>query len=45
MAPDGSRVVVSVSRPDLDADSTVGQLWSVPLDGSGPRRISRGVND
>ena len=45
MAPDGSRVVVSVSRPDLDADTTVGQLWSVPLDGPGPRRISRGVND
>lgn len=30
--PDGSRAVVSVVRPDFDADSYVGQLWSVPLD-------------
>jgi dipeptidyl aminopeptidase/acylaminoacyl peptidase len=43
--PDGSRAIVSVSRPDLGSDATVGQLWSVPLDGSGPRRLSRGVND
>lgn len=45
IAPDGSRVVVSVTHPSIDTDSTVGQLWSVPLDGSSPRRISRGRLD
>jgi dipeptidyl aminopeptidase/acylaminoacyl peptidase len=29
--PDGSRAVVSVIRPDFDADAYVGQLWTVPL--------------
>ncbi|WP_454851877.1 S9 family peptidase [Promicromonospora soli] len=29
--PDGTWAVVSVTRPDLDADATVGQLWRVPL--------------
>jgi len=43
--PDGTRAVTAVSRPDLIADRVVGQLWSVNLDGSGARRISRGVND
>ena len=43
--PDGGRAVTAVSRPDLDADRAVGQLWSVALDGSGVRRISRGVSD
>ena len=43
--PDGTRAVTAVSRPDLVADRVVGQLWSVNLDGSGARRISRGVND
>ncbi|CAN5254643.1 S9 family peptidase [soil metagenome] len=49
--PDGSRVVVAVSRPDFDADGYVGQLWSVPvgsaLSGSipQPQRITRGTKD
>jgi len=43
--PDGTRVVTAVSRPDLDADRVVGQLWSVNLDGSGAHRITRGVSD
>src|SRR5450830_1089008 len=44
--PDGSRAVVAVSRPDLDADRYVGQLWNVPIDGAAiPRRIRRGLND
>jgi dipeptidyl aminopeptidase/acylaminoacyl peptidase len=43
--PDGTRAVTAVSRPDLDADRAVGQLWSVDLDGSGARRITRGVSD
>lgn len=44
--PDGSRAVLSVTRPDFAADAYVGQLWSVPLDGSGsPRRMTRGFAD
>ena len=43
--PDGTRAVTAVSRPDLSADRVVGQLWSANLDGSGARRISRGVSD
>jgi dipeptidyl aminopeptidase/acylaminoacyl peptidase len=44
--PDGSRAVVSVSRPDLQADSYVGQLWTVPVDQEKlPRRITRGFRD
>ena len=45
IAPDGSRAVVAVTRPDLDADSYVGQLWEVPLTGGSPRRITRGFRD
>lgn len=46
IAPDGSRAVVGVSRPDLDADAVVGQLWEVALDGSSPpRRLTRGRRD
>jgi dipeptidyl aminopeptidase/acylaminoacyl peptidase len=37
--------VVSVTRPDLGADASVGQLWTVPLDGGAPRRITRGFRD
>jgi dipeptidyl aminopeptidase/acylaminoacyl peptidase len=43
--PDGRRAVVAVSRPDLVADRTVGQLWSVDLDGTERRRITRGTSD
>ncbi|MGC3953660.1 MAG: S9 family peptidase [Propionicimonas sp.] len=42
--PDGWAVVSAV-RPDFAADAYVGQLWRVPLDGSGPRRITRGFRD
>jgi dipeptidyl aminopeptidase/acylaminoacyl peptidase len=37
--------VVSVTRPDLDADAYVGQLWRVPLDGGEPSRFTRGFRD
>ena len=38
--------MVSVTRPDFDADAYVGQLWTVPLDpGLMPRRITRGFKD
>ncbi|MDF9751843.1 S9 family peptidase [Arthrobacter sp. ES3-54] len=54
--PDGSRAVVSVIRPDFDADAYVGQLWTVPLDpdqknpsltdpDQRPRRLTRGFRD
>lgn len=44
--PDGSRAVVSVVRPDFDADAYVGQLWEVPVDPAlRPRRITRGFRD
>ena len=43
--PDGSWAVVATSRPDFDSDSYVGQLFRVPLDGSAPRRLTRGSAD
>jgi dipeptidyl aminopeptidase/acylaminoacyl peptidase len=44
--PDGTRAVVSVTRPDFDADAYVGQLWSVAFDAAvPPRRITRGFRD
>ena len=44
--PDGTRAVVSVLRPDFDADAYVGQLWTVPLDPDQPaRRLTRGFRD
>ena len=44
--PDGARAVVSVLRPDFDADAYVGQLWEVPLlPGQPPRRLTRGFRD
>ena len=44
MHPDGSRVVVAAPRPDLRADSYVGQLWEITLDGA-RRRLTRGFRD
>ena len=44
--PDGSWAVVAVSRPSLDADCYVGQLWRLDLAGdAAPRRLTRGVHD
>lgn len=38
--------MVSVIRPDFDADSYVGQLWTVPMDPEKlPRRLTRGFRD
>ena len=46
LSPDGTRAVFSATRPDLDADAYVGQLWSVDTAGtSAPRRITRGFRD
>ncbi len=43
--PAGERVVVSAGHPSLAADANVAQLFSVPLNGSGPVRITRGFSD
>jgi dipeptidyl aminopeptidase/acylaminoacyl peptidase len=44
--PSGRRAIVAVSRPDLDANSTVGQLWTIPITGhAAPRRLTRGFHD
>ena len=43
--PDGEWAVVATSRPDFAADSYVGQLFKVFLDGSGVRRLTRGSSD
>ncbi|GAA1444264.1 S9 family peptidase [Leifsonia poae] len=44
--PGGGRAVVSVTHPSLEADATVGQLWTVPLTGhAAPKRLTRGFRD
>ncbi|GHG40203.1 dipeptidyl aminopeptidase [Sinomonas cellulolyticus] len=43
--PDGDRCAVAVTRPDLRSDSTVGQIWEVPLAGGEPRLLTRGFRD
>lgn len=46
LSPDGTRVVFAVTRADTGADAYVGQLWTVPTDGSvPPRRLTRGFRD
>jgi dipeptidyl aminopeptidase/acylaminoacyl peptidase len=45
IAPDGSFAVFAASRPDLEANRAVGQLWRVELPDSTPRRLTRGTAD
>jgi dipeptidyl aminopeptidase/acylaminoacyl peptidase len=45
VAPSGDYAVVAATRPDVDGDSYVGQLWRVPLTGGAPVRITRGFRD
>lgn len=45
IAPDGSFAVFAASRPALDANRNVGQLWRIDLPGGAPVRITRGVAD
>lgn len=45
LRPAGDRVSVSVTRPDFDADSDVGQLWEVPIGAGNARRLTRGFRD
>ncbi|MFB8147070.1 S9 family peptidase [Microbacterium sp. NPDC056003] len=45
IAPDGSFAVFATSRPDLEANRAVGQLWRVDLPDGTPRRLTRGTSD
>lgn len=46
LAPDGSRAVFTLVRPDLEEDAYLGSLWSVATDGSErPRRLTYGLRD
>jgi dipeptidyl aminopeptidase/acylaminoacyl peptidase len=44
--PGGARAVVSVTHPSLEADATVGQLWTISVIGhAAPRLLTRGFRD
>ncbi|MBD8024193.1 S9 family peptidase [Microbacterium gallinarum] len=45
IAPDGSFAVFATSRPDIEANRAVGQLWRVDLPDGTPRRLTRGTSD
>ncbi len=45
IAPDGSFTVFAASRPDLQANRAVGQLWRIDLPDGAPRRLTRGTAD
>jgi len=45
LSPDGAFAVFATSRPDLDANRAVGQLWRVDLPDGTPRRLTRGTAD
>jgi dipeptidyl aminopeptidase/acylaminoacyl peptidase len=45
LAPDRSFAVFATSRPDVEANRAVGQLWRVDLPDGAPRRLTRGVAD
>lgn len=45
IAPDASFAVFATSRPDIEANRAVGQLWRVELPDGSPRRLTRGTAD
>jgi len=46
ISPDGTQVVVPLTRVDLDADEYASDLWIAPADGSSPpRRLTQGWRD
>ncbi|MHA7293952.1 S9 family peptidase [Arthrobacter sp. HLT1-21] len=45
LSPDAQRCVVSVTRPDFDADTYVGQLWDLAVPDGTARRLTRGFRD
>ncbi len=45
LASHGGFAVFATSRPDIAANSAVGQLWRVDLPDGAPRRLTRGKAD
>jgi dipeptidyl aminopeptidase/acylaminoacyl peptidase/CubicO group peptidase (beta-lactamase class C family) len=45
LSPDGSRVVYVLRTSDRDEDRNVDQLWTVPVSGGTPRRLTGGTSD
>ncbi|WP_194395521.1 alpha/beta hydrolase family protein [Microbacterium atlanticum] len=45
VSADGSFAVFATSRPDIDANRAVGQVWRVELPDGTPRRLTRGTAD
>jgi dipeptidyl aminopeptidase/acylaminoacyl peptidase len=45
VAADGSFAVFATSRPDIEANRAVGQVWRVDLPDGTPRRLTRGTAD
>jgi dipeptidyl aminopeptidase/acylaminoacyl peptidase len=46
ISPDGSQIVVAVTRVDLDEDDYASDLWIAPSDGSAPpRKLTHGWRD
>lgn len=45
LSSDGAFAVFAVTRPDIEANRTVGQLWRVDFSAGAPRRLTRGVLD
>jgi dipeptidyl aminopeptidase/acylaminoacyl peptidase len=45
IASDGSFALFATSRPDLEANRPVGQLWRIDLPDGAPRRLTRGTAD
>lgn len=45
LASDGSFAVFATSRPDIEADRNVGQLWRIELPSGAPQRLTRGTAD
>ena len=46
VSPDGATIAFSATHPDLVADAYVGQIFTVPADGSAPEsRLTRGFRD
>lgn len=45
LSPDGSRVVYTLRTPDAGRDRNVEQLWTVPVAGGAPRRLTTGDAD
>ena len=45
LSPDGARIVYTLRTPDAGRDRNVEQLWTVPVAGGTPRRLTTGDAD